>query len=109
MKITSMVDMSLTTEERAEMLSPPSPRYPYGLCLSLCEDELEKLGLDDEDVEVGDMIHFMAMAKVTSVSSRDDESGPTCRIELQITNMSAAEDEDKEDLSVKKVNKLYKA
>lgn len=88
------------------MMNPSPSKYPYGLCISLCEGELEKLGLSDEDVEVGDMIHFMAMASVTSISKRDDANGPTCRMEFQITHMSAAEDEDKEDMSV--TSKLYK-
>lgn len=109
MKTTSMKDMSLSKEEQTEMMNPSPPRYPYGLCISLCQDELEKLGLEDEDVEVGDMIHFMAMASVTSISSRDDTvSGPSCRVELQITHLSTMEDEDKEDLDKSVTSKLYK-
>lgn len=92
-----MVDMRMTTEEKAEFMAPSPPNYPYGLCLSLCQDELEKLDLGDADIEVGDMMHLQVMARVTSVSESDHEtSGPACRIELQITHIGSVEDEDTE-------------
>lgn len=100
-KIPAMVSMRRTPAEKTEAASPTmdQPDYPWGLCLSLCQDELEKLGLSDE-VEVGDMLHIHAMAKVTSVSSSDNEaSGPQRRIELQITDM-VGEDEDSENEAV---------
>lgn len=100
-----MVDMALTPEESAEMVSPApptkpkGPRYPYGLCISLDNESMEKLGLDKEELpDIGDMIHFMAMATVTSVSSSKVEGGDDCcRVELQITNMSF-NDENREGL-----------
>ena len=46
--------------------------YPYGLCISLENEQLEKLGIDS-DCDVGDMIHFCAMGKVTSKSEREKE------------------------------------
>lgn len=111
-----MVDMKKTDDEKSED-SFPSPvscqsDYPYGLCISLCEDELNKLNLTDEDVQPGDMIHLHCMATVTSISnSASTSSEPSCRVELQITHI-AAEDEDDEDqaseLSMRDVtNKLY--
>lgn len=106
-----MVDMALTPKEQEEVTNPSPPKYPYGLCISLCEDELEKLDLDTEDVSVGDMIHLFCLAKVTSVSKTDSEnSGPCCRIELQITNISSdSEDEDNENRTVEaKMGKMYK-
>lgn len=107
---TTMVDMAKTPaevkEDIAEM-SPVSPEikvpaYPYGLCISLTEEELPKLGLDGDLPEVGEMVHLVAMAKVTSVSEneREDTSGEKtrcCRVELQITHL-AAENEDEEDV-----------
>lgn len=100
-----MIDMARTPEEKEEsaeltmatMPSPDSmPTYPYGLCLSLGSDEMEKLGLDG-DCQVGDLLHFTAMAKVTSVSMSDSEfSGPDCRIEMQIQQMGVPEDESTE-------------
>lgn len=68
------------------------PLYPYGLCLSLDKDTLEKLGLDGKLPTVGEVLQFSAMAKVTSVSEneREDAEGnktADCRVELQITDM----------------------
>jgi hypothetical protein len=99
-----MIDMAKTPAEVNEavksMSAPVSatvndmPVYPYGLCISLEEDELEKLKLDGV-CEAGDMIHIAAMAKVTSISQRDTEGGVKRRVELQITHLGT-EDEDKE-------------
>lgn len=68
------------------------PTYPYGLCISLDEETLEKLGMDGELPAVGEVMQFTAMAKVTSASQSEHErSGGSkeqcCRIELQITDM----------------------
>ena len=80
--------------------APSAPTYPYGLCLALSEDELEKLGLDGDLPKVGMMIHLVAMAKVTSVSQNERETTDggkknCCRVELQITHL-ATENEDDE-------------
>lgn len=98
-----LVDMRKTPADKAEevmeMTSAPSPDmiadYPYGLCLCLTHEELEKLDLDT-DVEVGDMIDLRAFAKVTSVSKRDVGGQEDIRVELQITNL-AVESEDTEE------------
>src|ERR1700728_2792683 len=94
-RLKSLVDMALTTEEKAEMTSPSPPRYPYGLCICLCEDELGKLGISQEDIESGDMIHFQALAKASSITRTDTDAGEKVRAEFQIMFMSA-EDEDDE-------------
>lgn len=80
---------------------PSVPQYPYGLCISMEDDTLEKLGLGDDLPEVGEIVHLMGLAKVTSASSREeiqaDGTKKTCRrVELQITHLKA-EDEDDED------------
>lgn len=97
----AMVDMAITPKEAEEECSPmcdPSqgPRYPYGLCLSLGQDELDKLQLSASEVEVGDVVHIMAFAKVTSVSSSETQEGSSSRVELQIIAL-ASEDEDTEE------------
>ena len=103
--VPAMVDMRRTPEEKAEVAeerSGPPPvsdveDYPYGLRIALTNDELEKLDLQDENVEVGDMLHIHAFAKVTSVSETDNaDTGPQCRIELTLTHI-AAEDEETEN------------
>ncbi len=116
MAFRSMVDMAKTPEDvkkevgnsiaaPAPSVEKPSvPTYPYGLCISLNEEDLKKLGTEGELPEVGDMIHLAAMAKVTSVSEseREDTGGTKtkcCRIELQITHL-ATEFEDDEAAEV---------
>ena len=109
--VPAMVDMRTTPaekeEEAKEMVAPGFniPDYPYGLSISLCEDELEKLDLDDADVQPGDMIHMHCMATVTSVSKSATSDKASCRVELQITHI-AAEDEEEEDRSA--VKRLYR-
>lgn len=116
MMATKLKDMALTAEEMDEQASPFSSMrdmnlYPYGLCLSLSNKELEKLNLDHE-CEIGDFIHLFAMAKVTSRSISDTGSGEQCRLELQITHMGleSEDDEDQEVMEPKKMGRarLYK-
>lgn len=108
-----MVDMAKSPEEVKEQtaqsvpamgIAPSAPVYPWGLCLRLEDDALEKLGLDGEMPTVGDMIHLCAMAKVTSVSANEMEDGnggkkTRCCIELQITHLGV-EDEDQESAAI---------
>lgn len=108
-KIPAMVSMEMDQTEKEEYKTPSTPNYPYGLCISLCQDELEKLNLDDEDLQVGDMIHLHSLAKVTSVSYYDSENGSHKRVELVLAYISA-EDEEKEDEEAEKgiTSRLYK-
>lgn len=98
-KLPAMVDMSMSPGEAQEqcgpIATPDLPKYPYGLCISLGPDEIEKLGLGD-DCEVGNFLHIHALAKVTSYSKRDTESGSDTRIELVLAFMEA-EDEGEEN------------
>ncbi len=100
-----MKDMRLSSKEQAEMMSPSPPMYPYGLCISLCNDELEKLGISFEELETGDMIDLRCLSIVTSKSCHDNGDGENYRVELQIQFMEAESEED-EKLSV--TSKLYK-
>lgn len=116
----NFVDMAITPKEREEEYGQgpmssggPQPMYPYGLCLSFCQDELEKLDLDD-DCEPGDTVHLFCLAKVTSVSKSDTTEGTKTRIEMQITHIAAeSEDDENEEADARMprrmdYNKLYK-
>ena len=90
------------------------PLYPPGLSISLCEKELEKLGLEYTDLCVDDMVHMHCMAVVISKSKSETQSGEDNeRICLQITHI-ACEDEDEENEDEEEVKgkgrtgKLYK-
>ncbi len=95
----SMVDMRRTPEEKTEASMPMAYAcdYPYGLCISLGKDELEKLEVDFDSVEVGETYHLFILAKVTAKSKHENETSEDSeRIELQITHMGA-ESENAED------------
>lgn len=93
-----MVDMKRTPAEKVEAAAPPMPQeapdYPYGLCICLDQECLDKLELDS-DCEVGDTIHLVAFAKVKACSEEVVNGERKCRIDLQITDL-AVEDEDEE-------------
>ena len=97
----NFVDMAHTPEEMkkdALTMSQPSsyePVYPYGLSISLCNDELEKLNLSTEHAQVGDHILMECIAKVTSISMNDTAEGKRSRVELTLTHI-AVESEDEE-------------
>jgi hypothetical protein len=104
-KMVSMANTPAEVKKDAAMMSAPvsmpsGPKYPYGLCISLDDDCLKKLGLDGDMPAVGEVIHFTAIAKVTSASMNDREttdggSEQCCRIELQITDMGVPDPEPK--------------
>ena len=108
-RFAAMIDMAKDIEEIKEDVAEQAPQadpskiavpaYPYGLCLALTEDEMEKLGLGEQLPEVGEMIHLAAMAKVTSVSENEremsDGSKKRCaRVELQITHLATELEDD---------------
>ena len=97
----NMVDLALTPAEKsteAQGLVMPNvsdlPDYDYGLNISFNEDTLKKLGLNEEDVNVGDWVHLHCFAKVTNINQKPGADKPD-RINLVLTHVSA-EDEDAE-------------
>ncbi len=114
MAANKFVDLKTTPKEAKEMNPSPTfqsaPAYPYGLCLSLCEDELEKLGLADCNLEPGDILHMHAFTLVTSVSESATVDGdPHCRVELQVTHACFEDEgaENEESETVSPMDKLY--
>lgn len=91
---TKFADMELTDDEKFDavmpMPMPHKPDYPYGLRITLCTPELEKLGVE-ADCDVGDTIDLRAFGVVTSVT----KDGENCRVEIQLQKI-AVEDEDDE-------------
>lgn len=99
-----MKDMKLSDEERAEYPSSMmanQPLYPYGLCISLESDSLEKLGL--KLPELDQVIEFRVKAQVTSLNSRKEgNDGEDSCCSLQITGMEVV------DSGSDAATKLYK-
>lgn len=92
--------------------APSVPIYPYGLCISMDDDVLDKLGLDGDLPEVGEIVHLVGLAKVTSASSREemqsDGTKKLCRrVELQITHLAAEDEDDEGERSEKMRSAMY--
>ena len=97
-----MKSMEMSDDEKLDTIQPiamPSkPDYPYGLRITLCDAELEKLGVDESEAEVGGVIHGHFLGRITSVSRNENGDDKTCRIEVQIEDLAVeSEDEENED------------
>lgn len=109
-----LVDMARTeadkkaSQERMEaMMDSDGPDYPWGLCLNLCNDELDKLGIK-ELPDVGDEFHIYAVAKVTNVHMSVGETGNDSRgVSLQITQMGTMESDSQAEKMSRMASKLY--
>lgn len=112
MSFGKMVDMAISAAKRAKdavsgavcMPDGGQPMYPYGLGVSLGDDELDKLGLT-EDPEVGDILDARCMMRITSFSRNATTDGTRRRAELQII-MMAVEDEENEVPTPRKLRSL---
>jgi hypothetical protein len=84
-----MINLAQDAAEAAEVSAPETgdgPKYPYGLCLCLNDDTLQKLGIGLPDVGQKVVIH--AIATVTRASAVQEQDGGTeIGADLQITDM----------------------
>lgn len=106
-------DMAMSPTEAASHAYPTATgdlnKYPYGLCISLCKDELEKLDIDFEDAEVGDFFHLHSLARITSKSNNETEAGESPRLELVLAFLEVESEEEEDDEADKSLTgKLYK-
>lgn len=69
-------------------------KYPYGLKIHLCHEDLEKLGFDISEYSVEDELVLYAKVEICEVSSNERIDSVTGevknndRLELQITDLS---------------------
>lgn len=96
-----MQSMEMDDEDKLDAIMPiampDKPDFPYGLRISLCEQELKKLKLDIPEAEhIGGLVHGHFMARVTSISTEQRDGEQCCRVELQIEDL-AIESEDEEN------------
>lgn len=89
----SLINMQQSAEEAKEYTQPSvedAPKYPWGLCITLNDDSLEKLGvktLPGVDTEVT----IVAKAVVTSVRENQTQGGESeASMDLQITDMQVS-------------------
>lgn len=74
-------------EEMYEEKEYDEPKYPYGLCISLCQDSMEKLGITALP-EVGSEMMIHAKVYVKSTRAYETmEDGEDMGMDLQITDM----------------------
>lgn len=106
----ALVDMKLTPkevkEEKAEYSgSPQVPPYPWGLCLRLEKEELDKLKLPSLP-QVGEEFHISAVGIVTSVSSAlRDQKDEEKTVSIQITMLDMSDEGPDDGDSVASENK----
>ncbi len=96
--MSSLVDMARSSAEPAQTSAlVEQDKYPYGLRINLSTEELEKLGVDHSDWEIGDVFPLDILAKVVAKSANESEGGEAnCNVSLQITHIGA--EEEKEEL-----------
>jgi hypothetical protein len=101
-KLQDMAQPAPKPVETVSDLKPASdgPRYPWGLCLRADQEILDKLDLGVP--QVGDLLHFCAVAKVTSVSQHEmqgdgGETAKNCNVELQIVELGVPADDEEEE------------
>lgn len=86
----SMVSMKMSKADvKAEQapMEATLPEYPWGLCLHLDSDQMEKLGMDMP--KVGDVLEICAKVRVTRTEESAAEGSPKEHrsVNLQITDM----------------------
>ncbi len=84
----AMINMKQKAE-REEMpgeVEMDEPKYPYGLCINLDKEQLDKLGITSLP-QVGAQMTIMAKAYVKSTSAYETQGGKDMSIGLQITDM----------------------
>lgn len=89
----ALVNMEMSEDEAKEYSAPTAmseqPRYPYGLCICLNKEVLEKLGIAMP--EVGSEMTITGIATVQSVRMSESVNGePDRSVELQITDLTVA-------------------
>lgn len=103
----AMINMkqAVKREEMPGEIEADEPRYPYGLCISLGKEELEKLGITALPKVGGEMM-ITAKAVVKSTSAYDTQGqGQDMRVELQITDMDIGQTENAQNND--RASKLY--
>lgn len=72
-------------------------KYPWGLRLTLNNEELKKLGLRVKDLDIDTVVNVSAKALITGLSSDqniENKESIRNRVELQITDLSLENSED---------------
>lgn len=109
---TKLVSMEISEAEMKKRMEPATistentPKYPWGLSITLDQASLEKLGVSVADYKVGEHYMLIADVEVTSLSSSESKGGMDNQsVGLQICACCLEEDSDDDTAGV--VKKLY--
>ena len=107
----AMVNMKRVMKDSAMTEAPAmaeEPSYPYGLCIRLEKDELEKLGIK-ELPGIGQYFMLEGKCVVKSVSAGASENREHASVELQLTHLSVEKmkDEKKEHDPTETAKMMY--
>jgi Major coat protein-like len=91
MKMTSMMLPKQKMDDKQEMgagmpMDMSEEKYPYGLCISLDEEQIKALGMTDLP-KAGAGMTVLAKCTVKCVRSEEVKDGMERHVELQITDM----------------------
>lgn len=90
MPLVNMMSKEEEGEHEGMEMEPEPPEYPYGLCLHLEQEQLDKLSFSPSGT--GQVVRVTALAKVVTVEQREDEEyGATKSVRLQITDMEVSD------------------
>lgn len=82
------------TEEMPGEIEADEPRYPYGLCIHIGKEEMEKLGIDALP-KVGTQMRINAVSFVKGTSAYETQgAGQDMHIDIQITDMEIVADQE---------------
>ena len=76
-----------------ETSSDKGPKYPYGLQLSLDEEQIKKLG-GLKGAKVGGSVKIMAMGDITSMREEARKDSTSKNISIQITAIDIETEDD---------------
>lgn len=97
-----LVDLKLTPEEAKKldccvpMTDETAPQYPWGLCISLDDVTLRKLGITDLP-DVGTTMQLTAIVEVSNTGQYANQSGKEKSLSLQFTAMALDSEANKPD------------
>lgn len=89
MKLVSMKLDPKESKKEQEIAYEPPP-YPYGMCIELNDESLDKLGIETMP-EVEAVMTLTARVVVTGVRSSAGQAGESRNLSLQITDMALAD------------------
>lgn len=111
MKMVGMKLQKISKKEQGEDSSMPGmskDEYPYGLKISLNEEQLKKME-HVANLSVGDEVDLEAKGKITSMSSDERSDGKNRSVTIQITSLSCdCSSDNEDDMSDEKYGKYNK-